>query len=403
MTDLALEGLKVLDFSWVAAGPKMTKYLADFGATVVRLESTKNACTIRVSAPFKDGVRGINRSTYFVGMNTNKYSMALDLKNPKAKEVVHKFAKWADLCVENFTAGKLERLGFGYEDLKKMKPDIIMLRTANQGQTGPHAAHQGFGYHLSGVTGLLHFTGEAGGDPLPLPVAYSDMIAPPFGLAALFAALEYRDRTGKGQMIDVSQLETTIQFLTPGILDYEVNHKETGRKGNLCDSAAPHDAYRCLGKDRWCAITVFTDEQWGAFCRVVGNPVLEEERFRTLLGRKQHEEELNLMVEAWTVNFTAEEVMKRLQEARVPAGVVQNGEDLSNDPQLHHRNYFWDLDHKEIGMYPHLGEPITLSETPPTGRMAAPCLGEHTDYVCREILGMEDYELEGLKMSGVFV
>ena len=289
MTEMALDGLKVLDFSWVAAGPKMTKYLADFGATVVRLESSKNPCTIRVSAPFKDSVRGINRSTYFLGMNTNKYSMALNLKHPKAKEIIRRLVKWADLCLENFTAGKMESLGLGYEDLKKIKPDIIMVRTANQGQTGPHAAHQGFGYHLSGVTGLLHFTGEAGGDFLPLPVAYSDMIAPPFGITALFAALEYRDRTGKGQMIDVSQLETTIQFLAPGILDYEVNGRETGRQGNLCDAAAPHDTFPCQGKDRWCAITEFTDDQWEAFCRVVGNPILaQEEKFSTLLGRKHN-------------------------------------------------------------------------------------------------------------------
>lgn len=404
MSDKALEGLKVLDFSWVAAGPKITKYLADFGATVVRLESSKNVCTIRVSAPFKDGIRGINRSTYFVGMNANKYSMALDLKHARSKGIIRKLLLWSDICVENFTAGKMESLGLGYEDLKKIKPDIIMVRTANQGQTGPHAAHQGFGYHLSGVTGLLHYSGEAGGDPLPLPIAYSDMVAPPFGLAALFAALEYRDRTGKGQQIDVSQLETTVQFLAPGILDCVVNKRETGRQGNLCASAAPHDTYRCQGDDRWCAITVLTDEQWEAFCNVLDHPVLNsDERFRTLLGRKRHEEELNCIIESWTIQFPPEEVMKRMQEAGIPAGVVQNGRDLSNDPQLHHRNYFWELDHHEIGAYPHLGDPILLSETPSEGRMPAPCLGEHTEFVCRDILGMNDSEFEEFKNAGVFV
>jgi len=404
MNAMALEDLKVLDFSWVAAGPKITKYLADFGATVVRLESSKNVCTIRVSAPFAGGVRHIDKSTYFVGMNANKYSMALDLKHNRAGEIVRKLLLWADVCVENFTAGKMEILGLGYEDLKKIKPDIIMVRTANQGQTGPHASHQGFGYHLSGITGLLHYSGEAGGDPLPLPVAYSDMVAPPFGLVALFAALEYRDRTGKGQQIDVSQLETTIQFLAPGILDYVVNGRETGRQGNLCPSAAPHDVYRCKGNDRWCAVTVLTDDQWRSFCSVLGTPALaEDERFRTLLGRKKHEAELNRIVEAWTVKFAAEEVMRRMQASGIPAGVVQNGQDLSDDPQLHHRNYFWELDHKAIGSYPHLGEPVTLSETPPRGRMPSPCLGEHTEWVCREILKMDDAEFDAFKDSGVFV
>jgi benzylsuccinate CoA-transferase BbsF subunit len=363
----------------------------------------KNVCTIRVSAPFMGGVKDINKSTYFVGMNTNKYSMALDLKHARAKEIIRKLLLWSDLCVENFTAGKMESLGLGYEDLKKIKPDIIMVRTANQGQTGPHARHQGFGYHLSGITGLLHYAGEAGGDPLPLPVAYSDIIAPPFSLVALFAALEYRERTGKGQEIDVSQLETTIQFLAPGILDYVVNKRETGRQGNLCASAVPHDCYRCQGDDRWCAITVFTDEQWNAFCEILGDPVLNDERFRTLLGRKKHEAALNSIIEAWTANFPAEDIMKRMQAAGIPAGIIQNGQDLCNDPQLHHRNYFWELNHKAIGPYPHLGEPVILSETPSEGRMPSPCLGEHTEFVCRDILGMKGAEFKELKEAGVFV
>jgi crotonobetainyl-CoA:carnitine CoA-transferase CaiB-like acyl-CoA transferase len=399
----ALEGLKVADFSWAAVGPLLTKYLGDHGATVVRVESASNPDIMRTNAPYRDGQPGINRSTYYAIINPNKYSMALDLNHPQGPGVARRLVAWADVVVENFTAGIMEKWGLGYEELVRVKPDIIMVRSCNQGQTGPHARHPGLGFMLVGLTGFLHFTGWPDGDPVPLPVAYTDLITPRFGVVALLAALDHRRRTGQGQCIDLSQLETGLHFLAPPLLDYVVNEREGGRNGNADPDAAPHAAYRCKGDDRWCVIAVCTNEEWDAFCGVLGNPAwTREARFSSLLGRKENEAELNRLIEEWTVHFTPEEVMHRMQAAGVPAGVVQSSKDLRQDPQLAHRGYFWTLEHPETGPTTYLGQPFVLSRTPAEGRMPSPCLGEHTELVCRELLDMHDDEFIRLLGEGVF-
>lgn len=403
MDDMALDDLKILDFSWVAAGPHITKTLADFGATVVRLESINRPCTMRIIAPYKDGIPGVNRGLSFLGLNANKYSMALDLKHVYSKEIVKRLVIWCDVVVENFTAGTMEELGLGYDELKKIKSDIIMIRSSNQGQTGPHSKHPGYGIQLMGLAGIPHFTGEIGGVPTPLPVAYTDVVAPPFCTIALIAALDHRNRTGKGQMIDVSQLETAMHFLGPAILDCDVNKNRGGRQGNQSPSAAPHSAFRCKGDDRWCVVAIFNDEQWKALCNILSDSQLAyDTRFNTFMGRKKHESELNSIIESWTIDRTPEDVMKLMQSEGIPAGIVQNGQDLRSDPQLNHRDMFWQLEHTELGLCTHRGQSIHMSKTPARGRMAAPCLGEHTEYVCREILKMDDSEFVELFNLGVF-
>ena len=310
---------------------------------------------------------------------------------------------WADVVAENFSPGVMERLGLGYEELKRLKPDIIMLRSSNQGQTGPIARQPGLGTHLSALAGFLHLTGWPGRSPAPPQVAYTDYISQKFTTAILVAALDYRRRTGKGQLLDVSQLETGLQFLMPVILNQEVNNRESDREGNSCPYAAPHGAYRCKGDDRWCVIAVFTDDEWDAFCKVSGNlPWTKEPRFATIRGRKKNEEELNKLVEEWTIKYSAEEVMVKMQAAGVSAGVVKSPEDIYQDPQLKHRNLFWVLNHREMGDFPVLGQVSILSKTSAEGRMPAPCLGEHTAYVCSELLGISDEEFVQLASEGVF-
>lgn len=398
----ALAGVKVADFTWALAGPWTTTYLASHGATVVRVESGKRPCVLRTMAPYKDKRPGLDRSACFAYYNSNKYSISLNMSHPKGLELAKKLVAWADIVGENFTPGTMERWGLGYEDLKKINPDIIMFRSSNQGQTGPHAMQPGFGMQLLGLAGFPQFTGWADRDPDTLAIAYTDVISPRFTVAALMAALDYRDRTGKGQVLDVAQLEAGLHFLAPAIMEYTVNGRETPRAGNRCPCAAPHGTYPCKGDDRWCAIAVFTDEEWQAFSRVVARPWTQEPGFATLLGRKQNEDELDRLVGEWTVQFTAEEVMRLMQDAGVAAGVVESTADLLQDAQLKARNHFWVLHHRELGAFSHLGQAFKLSETPADPRMPAPCLGEHTEYVCTKILGMPDEEFIGLMADGVF-
>lgn len=403
MSEMALKGIKVLDFSWVVAGPMVTKFIADYGGTVVRVESSSRPEILRLSPPYKDKKVGVDRSGYFTFINGNKYGISLDLSRPEGIEVVKRLVAWADVAVENFAPGVMEKWGLGYKDLKEINPGIIMLRCSMQGQEGPHSRHPGIGMQLLSFSGFTHFTGWPGGEPNQPFGAYTDFMAPHFAVSALIAALLYRRRTGKGQCLDLSQNETAIHFLAPLMLDYTVNGREGSRQGNSCAYAAPHAVYRCQGEDRWCVITVFTDEKWRAFCQVLGNPGWSKEaRFNTVLGRKKNETALNGFIEEWTLQRTAEEVVALMQAAKIPSGVVQTAEDLYLDPQLGHRNNLWPMEHKELGTFSHLGQSAVLSKTPAVPRMPAPCLGEHTEYVCRELLGMSGEEFDRLLVEGIF-
>jgi benzylsuccinate CoA-transferase BbsF subunit len=397
------DGIKILDFSWVLAGPLASGYLAKHGATVVKIEGVDRPDLLRTSGPYKDGISGVNRSGMYATINSNKLSMGLNLKHPKGIEVAKKLVAWADVVNENFTPGSMEGWGLGYEDLKKIKEDVIMLRSSNQGQTGPHATRRGFGIQLVSQVGFNSVTGWPDRGPTSSYIGYTDFVAPRFAAIALITALIYRHRTGKGLCIDISQLEACEEFLAPLILDYTVNGREPHAVGNVCAYAVPHGAFRCKGIDRWCAISVFTDKEWKAFCDASNHPEwMEDPKFAELSSRKNHEDELNNLIEEWTLSFEAEEIMNLLQEAGVPAGVVKNGQDLLDDPQLNFRNHVWWLQHEEIGLFPHMGAPIVLSETPAEARMPSPLLGGHTEYVCREILKLPDEEFVMLLSEGVF-
>lgn len=397
-----LDGLKVLDFGWAIAGPLTSGYLARHGATVVKVEAPNRPDMTRSSAPFKDRKPGMNRSGYFASFNPNKYGMTLDLKHPKGIEVAKKLVAWADVVNENFIPRVMESWGLGYEELKRINPGIIMLRSSNQGQSGPQANRRGVGILLASQAGFSAVTGWPDRGPNTSYVGYTDFIAPRFAITMLVAALIRRRKTGRGECIDISQLETALHFLTPVLLDYTVNGREAQLIGNTCPYAAPHGAYPCKGEDRWCAISVFTDAEWIAFCKAIGNPKwTTNPEFATLIGRKKNEERLNELVSEWTMNYSPEQVMQILQEAGVPAGVVQNTKDLMEDPQLKSRDYLWWIDHPELGRFPAGGEYIKLSKTPAQPRLPAPCLGEHNEYICRELLGMSDEEFVSLIHDGV--
>jgi benzylsuccinate CoA-transferase BbsF subunit len=397
-------GLKIVSFAWAVVGPLTMKYFADYGATVVRIETSTYPDANRISAPMKEGSTGLNRGGYYNYFNANLYSMALNMKRPEALDVAKRLIAKADVVMENFAAGVIEKWGLSYDVVREIKPDVIMLRQSGFGTPGPYAELPAFGMTLAGITGIPNFIGWPDSSPLPVGVAaYTDCICPRFATAALIAALEYRKKTGKGQLLDLSQFETSLYFILPAILDYQANAREPSRVGNACSFAAPHNVYRCQGDDRWCAIAVFTDDQWEAFCKVVGNDkLIRDSRFATLLSRKENEAELDNIISAWTANLAAEDVMARLQAVQVPAGVVQNAADVYNDAQLRNRGMFWPLEHPEVGTFTHLGQVFQLSETPARALRPSPCLGEHTEYICREFLNMSDEEFIQLSNKGIF-
>ena len=276
-----------------------------------------------------------------------------------------------------------------------------MYVTCNQGQTGPQAKRVGYGVQLSAHAGFTHLVGWPDRGPCEAYGAVTDWMNAIMSVAAVAAALDYSRRTGIGQLVDVSQLETAEFFLAPLLLDYSVNGRVAGRRGNRSDRAAPHGAYRCLGDDRWCAIAVYNDQEWGSFCDIIGNPPwTKDARFATHRERLNNAAELDQLVEEWTRERHAEDVMMMLQEAGVPAGLIEDARDMHDDPQLKHRGHFVELEHSEMGQVAHSRLGFRLSETPDEMK-AAHCLGEHNEYICTQILGMEDDEYLQLLADGV--
>lgn len=397
------DGLKVVEFTWVVAGPWVGKYLAENGAEVIRIETGPRPDLFRFAAPYKDNIPGPDRAPMAAIFNNDKMGITLDLRHPKGLEVARKLIARADVLVENYTPGTLPRLGLGYEALKEINPGLIMLSSSNQGQTGPYASQIGFGYQLSSFVGYHNVTGWPDRDPCLIRTPYTDLPGARYGLISLLAALDYRRRTGKGQFIDLSQYEAGLQFLASVVLDYDVNKRIANRDGNRDPYAAPHGAYPCQGDDRWCAIGVFSEEEWESFCKVVGSPSWSRDpKFATLATRKENEDELDKLVGEWTSNLTAEQVMDMMQKAGVPAGVVQTCKDLHADPQLKHRNHYMQIEHPVIGKHFYFNEGFRLSRTPGGPEKPGPCLGEHNEYVYTRILGMSDEEFVGMLADNVF-
>lgn len=397
----ALQGVKVLEFSILITVPLAGELFASCGATVVKVESSVRPDLGRAYVPNANKTPGINRCGFFAAFNGSKYGVSLNLKHPRAKEIALKLISWADIVIENFSPGVMEKWELSYDNLSRVKPELIMIQASTQGQTGPHARHVSIGTMLQGLSGFTHLTGWPDRPPAGVSSAYTDFMGPYYIVIAALGALLYRKRTGKGQYLDLSQYEAGLSFLIPTILEYTANGGVPERDGNRCNYAAPHGVYRCKGEDRWCAIGVFSDDEWKALSLVIGQPWAKDPRFATLLGRKENEEELNKLIESWTINFDPEEVMMRLQKAGVRAGFVEDGRDMHSDPQLLHRSHFQHLNHPEMGVCAYDAPSFRLSKTPPH-LGPAPCLGEHNEIVYTQILGLSDEEFAQLLVEGVF-
>ncbi len=399
----ALADVKVVEVGGYAAGPCIGKYLANFGARVVHVESAQRPDGFRLQyPPYKDGEVGINRSGCFAFFNDSKYGVTLNLKHPKGLELAYRLVEWADMVIENMRPGVMARLGLGYEVLRRRNPALILLSTSNLGQTGPHATHPGFGSQLSSLAGFTHLIGEPEGPPYFLYGPYIDFIAVAFGGVALLAALDRQRRTGEGAYIDLSQYEAGLQFISSALLDYSANGVIATRDGNRDTEAVPHGCFPCRD-GQWCVISCWNEEEWQRFCRAAGQASwLSDGRFQTAADRKRHEREMNGLIGNWTREQQAGELMCRFERAGVHAAVVNTVRDLFSDPQIAFRNIWQEQEHPEIGRHHYRMVSYQLSETPGSARGPAPCLGEHTEEVFREWLGLSEKEYREFQEQGVF-
>jgi benzylsuccinate CoA-transferase BbsF subunit len=400
---LPLAGLRVLDLTSTVAGPSAIRHLADFGAQVIKVESETHPDNSRSSTPHAGGVKGINRSGYYAAYNAGKLSMSLNMQAPAARAVLRCLIERSDVLVEAFVPGVVARWGCSWEQAHEWNPRIIMASHCLQGQWGPFARHRGFGQIAGGMSGWYDLTGLEGEEPLGPYSAYTDFLSWPFLLSAILVALEVRDLTGKGQYIDHAQLESSMHFLSAPLLDLQVNGRMATRRGNHEDYAAPNNAYRCRGDDRWIAVSVSMDAEWQALCAALGHEeVVADPRFATLDARRQHQRELDEMIAGWTLHEEPFALAERLQAAGVSAGVVQRAQDLFADPQLQHRRFWRRVDHPEIGNHAIHGQSFRISGVEAGPVRSSPLLGEHTLDICRDVLEMTEDEIAEYAAQGVF-
>jgi benzylsuccinate CoA-transferase BbsF subunit len=403
MASRPFEGINILDFTWAATGPHSLNPLAFFGATIIKVESRGKFDGLRTLGPFKDGIADPEHSYSFAYSQSGKrYNVTLNLSHPKGMEIIKKLIKWADIVADSYSTGTMEKWGLDYEGVKKIKPDIIMLRTCMHGHTGPLSKQHGQGFVLTALTGVDSLISWPDRPPSGAYGPFTDYIAPQLNTLALIAALDCHRRTGKGQYIDQSQHEAVLGLLSPLILDYTVNKHDITGHGNRLAYAAPHGIYRCKGEERWCAIAVFSDEEWSNFCKVIGKPSLTKNPdYATPLKRKRNEDALDKLVEAWTIKHAPEDVMKLMQQAGVAAGLVSNAKDMAEDPQMKQYNFFEDHEHPVQKNIPFSHGPgfRMSNEYYEIGR--SNLLGEHNDYVYTKLLGFSDEEWSQLISEGV--
>jgi len=391
--DPPLAGVKILDLFWVIAGPVATRMLADYGATVVRVESTLRLDTLRVSPPWQFGQPHPEGAVGFQSANANKLSVTIDFTSEDGRGIILDLARWADVVTESFAPGVMESRGLGWERLREIKPDLIMLSSCIMGQSGPWRDFTGFGRLAVSLTGFQRLASWPGRPPSGPYGAYTDAIASRYNALAILAALEYRNRTGEGQYIDLSQTEAALHFLAPAFLDWTVNGCSQGAAGNDDCDCFPHAVFPAAGDDRWVAIAVRDEDDWRALCEVIQR--------RDLCDRRDEREEVEAAVAAWTREREPEEVAVALQAAGVPAHAVLDMPGLFADPQLHHRGHFIEIAHD---LYPTTtveSSRLLLSRTPARDPERSLPLGRDNRYVLETLLGYSSERVADLADRGV--
>jgi benzylsuccinate CoA-transferase BbsF subunit len=404
MGQLPLSGVRIADFTWVGAGSYTTKMLADHGADVIKIESSAKVDGIRLSPPFKDGIRGVNRSGYFADRNSSKRSIAINLKTAQGRALARGIVAVSDVVANNFTPGTMASFGLGYDDVREINPRAVYLAMSMSGDSGPERDFLGYGLTIGALVGIHHLSGLPGREPAGTGTNYPDHIPNPCHSAfAVLAALRHARRTGRGQYLDIAQTEPTIAVLGPAFLEATVNGRDPQPLGNGHLRYAPHGLYRCAGEDRWAAISVTDDRQWPALRSVLGLPAGScPQEWATEAARHCDREALDEVVATATADRDAHDLCARLQAAGVPAGVVQDAADVvERDPQLRARGHWVRLEHPEMGETLYNAPPFHLTGTPVTLTRPAPLLGQHTREICREVLGLDDDEIARFEAEGV--
>jgi len=396
MKRVPLAGIRVVSFGTGGVVPDCTKTLGEMGADVIKIESQQNLDLMRTIGGDINGVAGFNE------INRNKRSFGANLKTRTGRELVTRLIEQSDIVTENFRAGAIEKLGLDYESVRQVKPDIIYLSSQGFGKTGPYSGHKAYGPLMAAASGMLRLWAHPD-DPYPVgsTVPIPDHFASKHGALAVLAALDYRRRTGKGQLIDMSLVEVGANLIGSYYLEQTVNARVPEPVGNRSPYASPYGVYRCKGDDQWCAISVFTEEDWHCFSRAVGHPEwIPDERFADTVNRLRHADELDTLIEEWTSEREPIEVMNALQAAGVAAGVVARSTDALADPQLRHLNAFVEIDHPVAGkrIYPGIPFKITGMTFPDSQR--APLFAEHTEEICRTLLRLSEDEVRRLVDEG---
>lgn len=402
-TPQALADIKVVEFGGYAAGPHIGKLLANFGATVVHVESKGRPDGFRLQyPPFKDGIAGPNRGGCFAFFNDSKYGVTIDLKKQQGLELARRLTDWADIIIENMRPGVMARIGLGYDELSESNPGLVMLSTCNMGQTGPRAHTPGFGSQLSSLAGFCGAIGDPDGPPMLLYGPYIDFIASVMGCSAVLAALEQRRCTGKGTWIDISQYECGLHFMAGALLAYHKDGTIAGRRGNRDSEAVPHGAYRCR-EDRWLALSCWSDAEFAALAETVASPgMIEDPRFESVEARHENVSKLDDTLAEILCEHDADEIAAALQTSGVRAYPVNSVAALFSDPQLHARRIWRRRKHDEIGEQSYLMPGFDLASTPGDISHAAPLLGGDNETVFRKFLGLDREEFESYAAEEAF-
>ena len=393
MQSAILQELRVVDLTRIVTGPYTTRMLADFGAEVIKVQSAKMATGIES-----------NTAPYFCAWNRNKRSITLDMDHQEAREIFLKLVKISDIVVENFSPRVMSNWGLDYAILKKSNERLIMLSMSATGQDGPWKDFVAYGPTLQSLAGLTYLTSYSQDTPMGFGYAYADMVSGLYGVISILAALQHRDRCGQGQYIDLSEYEAVCTTIGPALIDACFNHHQIVPTGNDAEhrDAAPYGCYKCSGEDRWCVIAVFTEDEWQSLCGLLGNPDwTKAHKFSSLAGRMKHKAILDGHIGKWTAGQTAAKVVDGLQKAGITAGVVQNAENLANDPQLAARNFFTSLNHPVLGEIKTDTYPVKFKNGRQAACKASPLLGEANPYVFAELLGMKQATIQSYIEQGI--
>ncbi len=400
---MPLDGIRVVDLTMVWAGPFGARMLGDYGAEVIKVESPRQWDLLRSLGLIpRTEARWYNKSAYFNHNNRDKYALALDLNDPRGKDVLLQLCAVSDILVENFRTDVMDNLGLTYEAVRAVNPRIIYISMPGHGKTGPEKDYVAYGSNVEQLAGLVSLSGYESDEPMKTGFSYGDPMAGTALVGAVATAMRQRSLTGEGMYLELAQRENLTMFVGEYLVDYSMNRQARPPIGNRHPTFAPHNRYQCAGEDRWVTIACETGAQFAALCAVIGQPQLAADpRFATNAGRKANEAELDTFIETWTRTRGHYEVMHLLQRAGVPTGAVLTTPELLADPHLRSRGAWVEHTHPDAGTWEMEAPPWKLSRTPGHIRMPAPGFGEHNSYVLRDLLRLPEERIAELYAAGI--